>query len=94
MSVLTTIHRAHQPARPAGERLAARAIAMLAAPIAFLGRIRANRQVALALSRMDTEALADIGLSRQDVADLAALSPIGDAGAFLSGRVAERRHYR
>ncbi len=54
-------------------------------------RVWENRRVLHTMAQMSDHALADIGLTHQDLADTTALSLSSDLGAFLSARVNERR---
>ena len=70
--------------------------------LATVGKVVANlllapfhlfdeRQLRSTLAQMNDHELADIGLSRQDIADATALPLTSEAGSFLSGRAGARR---
>lgn len=81
-------------AGPEADGPASRAALVVAGLVRLLGlpaRIIATRRDMALLGRMDARELSDIGLSRQDLWDAAAL-PLGEApGQLLTRRAAERR---
>ena len=54
--------------------------------LALPARWYANRQLGHTMGSMSDHELSDIGLTRQDVADLTALPMSSEAGAFLATR--------
>jgi uncharacterized protein YjiS (DUF1127 family) len=70
--------------------LAGTALALVSIP----ARIHRGRQLMRTLAAMDAHELADIGLSRQDLADSGGLPLTSEFGAFFASRAGERRHRR
>lgn len=91
----------HKPRPTAAERavaglsrLAARLLAGVDALVMWPFRVAENRRVVETLAALSDHDLRDIGVSRHDLRDLAALPFHCDAGAFLSRRRAGRRFRR
>ena len=87
---LSSIVRTQSLARDAGHALALvgqAAAALVLAPFHLFD----ERQLRTRLAQLNEHELADIGLSRQDIADATALPLSSEAGAFLSGRADGRR---